>query len=232
MLRLSMAALCAIVLALAFIGAMGAPSLAADEDAAAQHYVAGDKAWIRGNVDEAITEWSEALKLKPTSGLTKDRLIEALIKKIGLLNQQIAEMRSTSGNGSITIKSTGSNTAVDVITPKLLPPEKYTADAISDGLSSSKVTTAQADAFWNSIVGWQVRWDGVINNVKQKSIAIYEVELGCGKKRIRVKATAKMSDATAVSLVKGKAVVVTGILESRENQGSSCSFGLTSAEIR
>lgn len=66
-------------------------TIAYSREEAAKHYVAGDKAWTAGQVDTAIAEWRESLKLKPDSSLTKDRLIVALSEKVRLLEQQLAE---------------------------------------------------------------------------------------------------------------------------------------------
>jgi hypothetical protein len=66
------------------------------EDSASLHYKAGLDAWNAGKVDIAIYEWQNVLRLKPDSSATKDRLLEALMKRVQQLENEIKLLRGTS----------------------------------------------------------------------------------------------------------------------------------------
>ena len=82
-----------LVLCFSLLGTPGVLASPSDQSQAAKHYMAGMDAWSDGAVDTAITEWRTALQLKPSSSLTKDRLIMAMAKKVELLEKELAELK-------------------------------------------------------------------------------------------------------------------------------------------
>jgi len=190
---------------------------AQNDSEAAKCYVAGEQAWNAGNLDEAISQWQQALKLKPTSSLTKDRLIEALQKKIAILTQQLAEAQAQSGKPKEIIIRTATppNATVVPVDTKLLPPDQYTPEVIDRIWTSKEMTSAQREAYWNSLKGYKVQWPAVIRDVKGSGVGNYEVSMQCGP--CSVKASMKLSDREAVSLSAGRKCTVIGTLEDHKN---------------
>lgn len=77
-----------------FLCTLATCATAQPQSTAAEHYMAGLQAWQGGDTDIAILEWREALRLKPSSSVTKDRLIEALTRKVELLQSRLASCQS------------------------------------------------------------------------------------------------------------------------------------------
>ncbi len=203
----------------------------AEESAdATKAYVAGDQAWTAGDVDGAIAQWSEALRLKPTSTLTKDRLIEALRRKIDLLTKQLVEAE-TGKPKEIVIRAVGSDPSRPS-GPRLLAPATYTADYVYMSVKDPKLTEAQRSANWGMLKGCMVQWHGKIKDVKSTGVGSYLVVVDSGAQRT-VGLHMRMSDQQAVRLNVGRQVAVTGVLEDvpKDTATSGLTFYLTSGQV-
>ena len=202
----------------------GSYVLAQDNDAAAC-YVEGDRQWTSGNIDGAITQWTQALKLKPSSSLTKDRLIEALQRKVVLLTRQLAEAESRAKE-AVTRTPTAVPAATAVPVAKAVPagPTKIdyrvTPEYVYEIWHSriSKRTNVQKQAAWNDVKGCKVQWAGSISTVSRATVSgCYDILIICpGWTRFFVSATVNLTERQSLALSPDAKVKITGILERQE----------------
>jgi hypothetical protein len=212
----------ALVFALVILLGSAAGLCAQEGMTAAQCYVAGDQAWTAGRIDDAISLWTQALKLKPDSSLTKDRLIEALRKKVDDLTKQLAQAQPQLATPSTTVvlHGTPNPDAPPVgVTPSTPPGPTIAADAatmtpeaIAAGLVSidrSDVTSVQREAARNKYQNIRVHWTGVLQDITPVSRNHYDVSLLCGDSTVT--ASVMIIDRQAMSLKPGQSLTITGI---------------------
>lgn len=71
---------------------LSVPSVASETPA--EHYRKGVLAWQKGDVDSAIEEWRRFVELRPDSLSARDKIIEALLFKIDLLEAAVTKLET------------------------------------------------------------------------------------------------------------------------------------------
>ena len=131
---------------------------------AAAYYLSGLDALNKGDLDTAITELRQALQLKPDSVLSKDKLIEALGRKVDALQNQL---RALSG----TVPSEPSKpAAVTMTSPEVTPPAGNFRVVPSGGVPPAAAPNGKCPAKWElrSADGGHIR--GSLRNTSAKPI--------------------------------------------------------------
>lgn len=237
----------AVVLAVVLTVVSGSCALAQGNDAAA-YYMEGDRLWSAGDIDGAITQWSQALKLKPSSSLTKDRLIEALQKKVVLLTQQLERTKEVSTPAATlapaapaapVLAAVPQTTGDFVLTPEIVAgTDKAYNKMISD--ATSGMTNVQLTAWrkqwkgWKGEQGCRVQWVGTIASIdgpfraqpgtrlKAAVPAGYSVDVQCGPCRVNLPRM-NLTQKQALALNKGTTVTIRGNLYYKRTEASDLS---------